>query len=239
MPLSTIKSMLVEATGRYDLIDPGTLIGAPFLINAGQKMLDKMLSDGKAHAQYFVDIDIGDVLVPVPKSRTIKAVYLANSDGIVPLTKKSLKWVMENYGENIVTLDQDQPAYWTPCNARPYPGQVDGHDFTYNWLLGSVLEYGHEQFNSIILVPPSDGTYTLNIWGLFFTDTLVNDADESYWTEEHPEILLKASLYQLETIYRNTEGARDWMEAVKVDLDGILKDAVEQEDVDRMAEEAT
>lgn len=236
MPLSTIRSLLVEATGRNDLVAPGTALGADFLINAAQRQLDKMLSDSKSAAVYFADINAGDILIPLPKCRTIKKVFLVTSEERVELTKKDIHELRADYADTTSTLTEDEPAYWAACICRPYPGRLDKHEFTNIWALDHIIEYGHENFNSILIMPPPDTDYTLEVWGLFFSDTLVNSNDQSYWTEEHPEILIKAAMYQIEAFYRNTEGQKDLLDAIKVDMDGLLKDIVEQEDINEMEE---
>jgi hypothetical protein len=51
----------------------------------------------------------------------------------------------------------------------------------------------------------------------------------SFWSEVHPNILLKASLKQLEMFYRNTEGVKDWDNALKDDIIPMDMDAAEEE----------
>jgi hypothetical protein len=41
------------------------------------------------------------------------------------------------------------------------------------------------------------------------------------WMGSYPELLLKAALWQLEISYRNTEGAKDWMQGIMQELTGI------------------
>lgn len=55
------------------------------------------------------------------------------------------------------------------------------------------------------------------------------DSDTSWWTLEAPETLVIASLYQLEVSYRNSEGARDWMNAIRNDLHVLEKNQVDDE----------
>lgn len=236
MPLSEMKNMLVEATGRYDLVEVDTKIGATFLLNAGQRFLDKKLSDQKAAARYFVDIDAGDIIVPLPKCRTVKRVYLVKSTERTILTKRDITYIRANYADKTSTLTAGAPTEWAICNVRPYPGQVNKGDFANSWGLDDIIEYGHQNFNAIVFMPPSDATYTIEVWGLFYSDTLVNSNDETYWTEEHPEILLKAALLQLESIYRNTEGVKDWTAAIDLDMLGILGDLAEQDDINEWEE---
>jgi hypothetical protein len=52
---------------------------------------------------------------------------------------------------------------------------------------------------------------------------------KSFWTEVHPDILLQAALYKLETFYRNSEGAKDWKSSLTIDISDMDKDAAEEE----------
>lgn len=52
---------------------------------------------------------------------------------------------------------------------------------------------------------------------------------KSFWTEVHPNVLLKAALKQLEMFYRNTEGVKDWDMALKDDTGPMDYDAAEEE----------
>lgn len=56
-----------------------------------------------------------------------------------------------------------------------------------------------------------------------------DDTDTSYWTLEAPVTLLFAALYQLEASYRNTEGAKDWLNVIDLDLLGMEKDKISEE----------
>jgi hypothetical protein len=136
----------------------------------------------------------------------------------------------EDYADETSLLTSGLPIYYCPIWARPYPNIVTATDFNQAWLLNDIIEAGHESFNSILIMPPSDSAnYTLEVWGLFYSDELVNDGDVSYWTEEHPLLLAKAAAYQLETSYRNSEGSKDMMNALEVDMLGIVKDYIEEE----------
>jgi hypothetical protein len=58
---------------------------------------------------------------------------------------------------------------------------------------------------------------------------MIQDTDTSYWTLEAPITLLFAALYQLEASYRNTEGVKDWLNVIDLDLDGLEKDRIAEE----------
>ena len=237
MSLLVVRNMFVEMTGRNDLVVSGISLGADRFINEGQRTLDRMLEAGKAGARYFVDVDLNQILVPLPNCRAVKKVFIGSGTERTELTKVGMTQLREDYADKTSLLTSDLPTYYCPIWARPYPNIVTATDFNQDWLLNDIIESGHESFNAILIMPPSDSdNYTLEVWGLFYSDELINDEDTSYWTEEHPLLLAKAAAYQLETTYRNTEGARDMMAAVEVDILGIQKDVVEEEiaEIDQM-----
>jgi hypothetical protein len=66
-------------------------------------------------------------------------------------------------------------------------------------------------------------TLSATLSGVTWTQT------KSFWSEVYPSILLKAALYELEAFYRNSEGAKDWDNALRVDISGLDMDAADQE----------
>lgn len=237
MPLSDIRNKFVEATGRNDLVAAGIALGADFFINEGQKTLDRMLEEGKGGARYFVDLDAAQILVPLPSCRAVKKVFCGSATERWELRKYDQHFLRSYFAEPISLLTADEPLYYSPVWARPYPNIIDPTSYNQEWLLEDIIDIGHEAFNAIIVLPPPDvATYTLEVWGLFHSDELVNDGDVSYWTEQHPLLLVKAAAYQLESTYRNTEGAKDWMGGIELDMRGINCDIIEEEiaDIDCM-----
>ena len=229
MPLSSIRNMLVEATGRQDLLDAGMAVGADTLINEGQKLLDRKLDGSKSGARYPIDISAGDLLIPVPYCRAIKKVFVHSSTERAELVKQDVHVLREEYSSATSLITRGQPLYYSPINIRPFPELIDTSLFNQPWLFNDLMTSGHYYFNGLLLMPPADANYTLDIWGLFYSDVLVNDADESYWTEVHPLLLVNAAMYRLECIYRNTEGQRDLMASIELDLMDITKDVIEED----------
>jgi len=238
MSLLTVRNMFVEMTGRNDLVASGISLGADKFINEGQRTLDRMLEMGKAGARYFVDLDLSQILVPLPNCRAVKKVFIGTSTERTELDKVGMTQLREDYADETSTITAGLPIYYCPIWARPYPGIVTATNYNQAWLLNDIIEAGHDSFNAILIMPPPDvDTYTLEVWGLFYSDELINDEDTSFWTEEHSLLLCKAAAYQLETTYRNTEGAKDMMAAVEYDMLGIMKDHVEEEiaEIDQMS----
>ncbi len=71
---------------------------------------------------------------------------------------------------------------------------------------------------------PTDNTY------------LEDDDDENFWALNHPDLVVKAALQRLEVDYRNTEGSKDWLNSIMLDLIDLDMEFVEElsADVDVM-----
>jgi hypothetical protein len=119
------------------------------------------------------------------------------------------------------------PTYYTSLITNPHP------DLSVANLpsLGSTdLIFGVDRFkyDGILIMPPADGTYTISVYGAFYS-VLENNIDVSYYSEVYPELLIMASNLCLEAFYRNTQGVMDWYNSMKIWLDGIDKDIVNEE----------
>lgn len=244
MDYKDIREKFVKLSGRYDLIKTNkTDNGADFFINAGQRFLDRMQGSGKMQARYTAALAVGQILVYTAGLRAIKGVWISNSDGMSSLTVATLEQLREYYGQKLSEVDQGTPAYYAPAVLRPYPDTATAASLTGLYDTEDLILYtstpsitGHWTYNGIVVMPPSDQARTVQIWGLFYSPTLSATLagstwtqTKSFWTEQHPEILLKASLYELEVFYRNSEGAKDWQAAMGLDITGLDHDFVEEE----------
>lgn len=232
MSLLDIRTKFIQLSGRYDLVVSPTAYtpdnGADFFIKAGQRLLDNM-QDTKFF-WYKKNLTAGQGLIDVQYLRVAKEVWLAQSSGRTQLERKSLGWFRENYGEPIASQDRGTPLYWTQTVNQLGPAQEDlttgtySGDFTYgadDLILADELSGNSHLYQSLLVGPVSDSTYTIEVLGKFFSSPLTADTSKSFWTEQYPEVLIRAALYQLEVFYRNSEGAKDWRTAIEEDLIGI------------------
>lgn len=231
MPLDIIRARFVEATGRNDLVGDDIALGADFFINAGQRMLDRMLDGGKSFARYFVDLNNQQILVPMTNCRAIKKVFCSSGESRWELNKVDIDTLRSYYSRPKIGVGSGKPMYYSPIWARPYPSVIEPQTFNQEWVFDDVIDEGHEVYNAILVMPPSDSSseYTLEVLGLFYSDELVSDGDTSFWSEQHPDLLVKAAAYQMEVFYRNTEGSRDWMNAITIDMAQLNSDIIEEE----------
>jgi len=241
MTLVELRRKFVELSGRYDLVSSTSSwadSGANFFINAGQNYLDRLVTVPETKASIFYTLSTDQYsLIFQQRCRAILEVWINDDESRVLLEKCSLKDIKEYYAGQVTTIESGQPLYYTPVNTRAL-------DAAAQYSIGNFLslDYSSPGINSatrgILITPPTDVYRTVEIVGMFNQAVLSTDTQENYWTLEVPELLLKAALYQLETFYRNTEGANDWLRAIQLEVDGLDKDNVEEEisDLDDMGD---
>lgn len=235
-----VRKKFAELSGRWDLLTATYEDdGADFFLNAGQKFLDRLLSDGKMIASYPVIVAAGTFIVKSVGIRAIKEVWVGNVDGKYQLLPDTLQKMKTEYSEEFSSVPQGAPIYYAPALLRPYPDTLASTTGMYNvsdlLLYNATAPAQHFNYDGIVIMPPPDGTYTVEIVGLFYSPTLsatlanaVWTQTRSYWTEVHPEVLLKAAIYQLHGLYHNTSGAADYKALALEDVTGIDRDAVEE-----------
>jgi hypothetical protein len=237
-----IRRKFAEISGRYDLITSTYEdAGADYFLNAGQKFLDRMMDSGKAIARYPVLMAAGEYVAKSIGIRSIKEVWIANSEVKTQLIPCSMQEIQTEYSEGFSAVDQGTPAYYAPAIFRPYPdtlASITGMTGVDDLILNAT---GHYSYNGIIVMPPCDATYTLEIVGLFYSPTLsatlvgaVWTQTKSYWTEVQPELLIEAALYKLQSLYLNDSAATMHKNSVLEDFLGIDHDAVEEDTVGNM-----
>jgi hypothetical protein len=241
MDYSDVRKKFAELSGRWDLLTSTYEdAGADFFLNAGQKYLDRMMDTGKMNARYPVIMAAGTIVAKTVGLRSIREVWVVNVDGKTQLSPCSLQMLREYYSEESANVAQGCPAYYAPAILRPFPdtlasttGMYDVEDLL---LYSGTAPAQHFNYNGIIVMPPPDSIYTLQIWGLFYSPTLsatlsgsVWTQVKSFWTEVHPEILIEAAIYKLHSLYNNTTAAADYKTALFEDVTGMNHDAADED----------
>lgn len=248
MTLLQVRSMFRDVTGRYDLVDSNgadipPILNGTFFINAGCRFLDGRQDNPKSALWYKKDIAAGDHKVEFTYARSILEVWVQDGDGRALLEASDLKALRNDYPEAVANLTQGVPKYWAPAILglapsqsalikNPNSGTLYTTQFTYDWediiFADELNQATHWGYSGVILMPPSDGVYTISVLGEFYTDFLSADGDRNYWTERRPELLVKAAAMQLEAFYRNSAGVSDWMSAMLSELNDVDNDVAAQ-----------
>jgi len=230
--LEQIREKFVHISGRYDLVaDNGSDQGANFYINAGIRLLDEMRIHPKSMARHISKPDAGAISIEVTDVLAFKEVWAQSADGRSIVDKKSLGWIREEYAKESSEIDQGKPLYWSPAVLGLAPFQsaltADDLDGLLDWE--DIKTGDHYNYDGIIFMPPTDGTYTISIWAEFYSKKLVADTDKNFWSVRYPILVIKAAMYQLESIYRNTEGMKDALNALDFELTRLDHASVRQE----------
>ena len=247
MPLYDIRNRFIQASGRDDLgtvgdTSTGSDNGADEFINTGQKILDRMQDVDKANARYQKNVAVGAWYKHFRYCRAVHRVIMIRDTtteddaGWVPLEKVDDPVELLHYYNQapaeITTGTPTHYAIWIN-NLSPEQDDIDSNDIEAEASRHNedLLFYENEDDSvecqrTIIFLPPTDTAFTLMVIGKFESRELVVNADRSYWTENHPDLLVAAAQYALERYYRNSEGMRDHMLYIKEYLFGLAKDQV-------------
>lgn len=228
MNLKELRVQFIKLSGRYDLVvDKIDWVdnGANFFIQAGQNFLDRMRNTAKSSNTIFKKLPAGGWYLTFEGCRSIKDVWINNASGRSKLIKKNLSWLYQEFSALVSATNQGTPLYYCPARLR----STDSTDQADLGVFFNYVKADSDDLRGILILGPPDESIVVEVYGMFYSDALDIDNDESYWTVNWPETLIKAALYQTEVFNRNSEGMRDWIAAIDADLLGIDKDIVEEE----------
>ncbi len=235
MDLVTLRQKAAELSGRYDLVVDTTDWadnGMDFFINNAVRFLDRMSDTPKSVSRIFEELAANAWYFEFTLCREIHSVWINNTEGRSQLTRKDYPDLLEDYSGLISETDSGTPLYYCPNSLR---NQDDTDIDTLGVFFNRVLD-DSQAYRGIIILPPPDESIVVEVKGLFYSAVLSNDSDENYWTLMHPDLLIMATLYEIEIFNRNSEGMRDWLGALNVKIDSIRKDLISEEvfDVNQM-----
>uniref|UniRef100_A0A6M3KL68 Tail protein n=1 Tax=viral metagenome TaxID=1070528 RepID=A0A6M3KL68_9ZZZZ len=242
MILSELRTRVIKETGRDDLVKgDGTDNGIDMFINASIRLLDMFQDNPKSRATHRENMVVGTSYYDIQYCRVVEEVWISTTTSATDsdtgrslLDEKDLNWIKEQYPTIPVTdLEDGKPLYWAI-----YPAGLSPEFFSIANLaamtgathdLEGILFGSHSYKTQLLIVPPPDIVYTLEVVGKFFSKELLLATDYNYWTVRFPELVILTVSMLLEGMYRNSEGVNDWMRMVKMFLDPIEFDLVEQE----------
>ena len=233
MNLKELRTQFVKRNGRYDLVVNATDWadnGADFYINAGQRYIDRLDTVKKSEGRNFMPLASGGYYVTFPFCRAVKEAWVLDGNAQKQLQKIDYEKLREYYADRQSQTNAGSPTYYFPAGIRLVPESdrltIDELDSMIDWT--HVIIDPSYNYNAVMLFPPADAAYTVEVVGLFYSPELSADTDNSFWSTVHPEILLMAANRQLEIDYRNTAGVNDWEKAIQSEIFGLGKDLVEE-----------
>jgi hypothetical protein len=229
MDLLAVRKKFVKLSGHYDLVEDTTDWadnGADFYIQAGQEFLDRRSKVTKQVSRLWEEIAIGAYYVTFQRCRTIEEVYVNDDSGRSKLVKKDFHWLHEEFSEIVASGSYGTPLYYCPAYLRTQDNtDMDNLATFFNYVMSADDEY-----RGVLILPPPDEAVVVEVFGKFYSADISSDDDESFWTINHPSLLILASLYQLEILgHRNTQGANDYLGQLEVSLADLDMDLAEEE----------
>ena len=230
MNLLEIRTKFREISGRYDLVnDDYSDNGADFYINEGRKFLDKLDETQKSWASQFRFVQIGQYSASVQYCRAIKEVWAMTTSARWQLEKVDLQDMIAGYMTGLPSArNTGSPLYYTPTITRYNPSDALPEDIQsfIGWV--EISSGKVEEYNTILINVPTSELLSLEIKGLFYSPKLVEDTDTNHWSVNHPMLLIRAAMRELEINNRNTQGANDWTNAITTDMKLLGMDLVEE-----------
>ena len=235
-----LRLKLRELTGRRDLIDAdGRDNGIDFYINNGLRFLDDQLPVNACLSRRVYQVAASAYTITVQDARSIKDVwaYDEGNDNRIPMVKRDLNWLRSRYTQDWASLSTGVPQYYAINIDR-----LDPANWSTTTLSSSTysdvadIRYGNAEqayrLTGILFLPPSNGTYTFNVVGAFYSPR-IEDSAFNFWTVNYPEALILAAQRSMEALlYRNPEGVKGYESALAPILNGIDYNAVETEMAD-------
>lgn len=234
MDLVGIREQLVKVSGRYDLVDASNGYadtGMNFYINEAQKSLERKLGITVVEGKIYKDLAIGDYLIKFQDCRAIKEVWLliagSKRQRLEKIDESDMREV--NYTVPLSSATKGPPTYYYPTNLRRIPETETGLSDSATILEFIDVDSPYDPtYKGIVIYPPSDLAYGLEIDGLFYGLKLTNDTDKNIWTVEYPSLLMKATLRELATFFKGGKTVSAWDTIIDSELVDIDKDTIEQ-----------
>lgn len=213
MNLAEIRKMFVRLSGRNDLVKPdGSDDGANFFIQAGQKFIDNYVETINTSGKLNVNLLKGEYSVSF-SSRVIEKVLANNGEFTWPLTKISPSDIHRMYADLVSSgpVIGGVPSFYSPISAQTVDSDTN------------------EDYNGLLVYPPSDTNLSLIIFGKFQVSELKEDSQSNFWSIKYPMILILSAMRQLEIVNRNSAGVEDYEKAIMKELLPLERDLVDQE----------
>lgn len=247
MTLKQIRQQFRFISGRHDLVNAdGSDNGADFFINAGQRYLDKKFKLSKELGITYGALAADDYYFSFLHARAVKEVWIAKSDQRWELDKESLQFLMTKYNEAPEDITSGDPAWYAPMTIKRVPNDATFVETATpgtgtpagETVLAGFTKYVHVLaadkwgYNAVMIFPPPDEAMLIEVHGMFKAEELSGDSDTSFWSDQHSNLLVYAACRELEISMRNSQGRRDWEEAINETGFGLDKDTVEEEIAD-------
>ena len=229
MNLLEVRTQFVKITGRYDLVTDTSSWdnnGADFFLQAGQNMIEKLVGDlPESEGRLWKTLTSSEYYVNFQqRCRMIFEVWANDDSDRVELERKSWPELKELYPSALADIDTGYPLYYCIAKLR----EIDATDKNATGVFFNSTLATSTNFRGIVIMPPVDTSYDIEVYGKFLQPELSSDDIENFWTLTYPEILIRAAMYQMELSYRGRQAVGRLLESLMLEISEIDKDAVEE-----------
>lgn len=203
MTLLEIRTQAVNQSGRYDLVVNTTTYadnGMDFHILAGQKWLNRKSGLPRAFVHLSSTLSSGSYYQELAnKFKELQSVTVDDGATSWALTYKTLPELEALYDADPTAA----PTYYAYASYRTLETASSltiANFVDLTWPDDTDDKY---DFSGIIVVPAADTDYTLTAGGDFLPLEMSADADENFWSEECPNILVLAALRSIALLDSN------------------------------------
>lgn len=234
MTLLQTRKDFVVFSQRYDLVSDYeggvyTDNGANFFIRAGQRWLDRRNDIYKSEARYYLTLTTGAWYALIPDCRSVRSVYMSNAAKTKwKLKKNDLEVIRADFSTDPALIDNGDPLVYSPVTLRTIAEVASTTVIDKFGATTYSSAVNHYSYDGIIWLPPASASLYLEVDGLFYQPYLSADGDMNYWTEQENFILILAACRAIEVSMRNSQGVKDWEEAIQSEILGLEFDAVDQ-----------
>lgn len=232
MTLTELRAIFRDRSGDINILDPDV----DRYINSGIELLDLLTTYSHAPAKYYAELAIGDTFHTFSsKNRVVNEVWIIDSeDGRTKLEKVKRSDLVEQYADDD-SVNAGKPLYYAMDINRAHPTAFD--ETTLPVEFRPFIDTVATDYNikGILFKPPTDEVYVLEIIGKFHSPVLTLLYPNNWWGVNYPDLVILAAMYQLETHYRNLEGASGYMDTMATLIRGIEYDKAEEDAVDYKA----
>lgn len=234
MNLLDIRKQFVKISGRYDMVVDAVDFadnGANFYINEGQKSLERRIDFSPANAKFYRDLTVGEYLIQLAGCRVVKEVWVLDTDSRTQLEELS-EGDLKEFSETLPlsSATRSKPTHYYNVGLRRSPDDEDGAgDSSIIQSFIDTLSPSNPAYTGVVIWPPADSTYGIEVSGLFYNTVLTDNTDENYWSVRYPMLLIMSALYHLEIMYKGSKSSSAWHALIEAELLNIEFDSVDQE----------
>ena len=205
-----IYKEIVEQSGQVQLTFERTRL----YINQGQRWLDLKVPTEKDPSWSFGVLAEGESSIDVERGITVEGVQVLVEGSTVPYElcrEDNIMAFIRRY--DLESGNLSSPREYAVSTSRAFTAS-QGHP------TGKAIPSTGDRLR--VLVGPRAGKSTeVAILGKSYAERLQEKDDTSFWSTLYPDLLILASLYTLECYMRNTEGQKDWLNALEPLVRGL------------------